>query len=161
MYGGRISLSVAFISVCLAAAIGMLFGIVSGYIGGVVDSVFQRTVDAAIAFPALLLLLIITQALGPSYRTIVFALMLAVIPGRHARRSRARCSPRRTTSTSRRRARAARGRRASCFVHILPNVVALGIIVMTTLLGGIILAESALVLPRARHPERDHRGGGT
>lgn len=143
LYGARISLSVALISCLLGGSIGILFGIISGYMGGITDSLFQRTVDAAIAFPALLLLLIITQALGPSYRTIVFALMLAVIPGVTRVVRGAVLSEKNNQYVEAARASGAWAPRI-VLVHLLPNVLALGIIVMTTLLGGIILAESAL-----------------
>jgi ABC-type dipeptide/oligopeptide/nickel transport system permease subunit len=143
IYGSRISLSVAVISVMLGGSIGICFGIISGYMGGLIDSIFQRTVDAAIAFPALLLLLIITQALGPSFKTIVFALMLAVIPGVTRVVRGAVLSEKQNQYVEAARASGAWAPRI-LFRHILPNVVALGIIVMTTLLGGIILAESAL-----------------
>ena len=143
VYGARISLSVAVISVLIGGSIGILFGIVSGYMGGVVDSTFQRSVDAIIAFPALLLLLIITQALGPSYRTIVLALMLAVIPGVTRVVRGAVLSEKNNQYIESARASGAATPRV-ILRHILPNIMALGIIVMTTLLGGIILAESAL-----------------
>ena len=143
VYGARISLSVAVISVLLGGSIGIMFGIISGYMGGVTDSIFQRTVDAAIAFPPLLLLLIITQALGPSYRTIIFALMLAVIPGVTRVVRGAVLSEKNNQYVEAARASGAATPRV-LLRHILPNILALGIIVMTTLLGGIILAESAL-----------------
>jgi len=143
VYGARVSLSVAVISVLIGGSIGILFGVISGYMGGFIDSVFQRTVDAAIAFPALLLLLIITQSLGPSYRPIVFALMLAVIPGVTRVVRGAVLSEKQNQYIEAARASGAWAPRI-LLRHILPNVLALGIIVMTTLLGGIILAESAL-----------------
>jgi peptide/nickel transport system permease protein len=143
VWGSRISLSVAFISVLGGGSIGILLGIISGYLGGFVDSTIQRTVDAAIAFPALLLLLIITQALGPSFKTIVFALMLAVIPGTTRVVRGAVLSEKNNQYIEAARACGAWAPRV-LLRHILPNVVALGIIVMTTLLGAIILAEAAL-----------------
>jgi peptide/nickel transport system permease protein len=143
VWGSRISLSVAFISVLGGGAIGILLGIISGYLGGAVDSAIQRTVDAAIAFPALLLLLIITQALGPSFKTIVFALMLAVIPGVTRVIRGSVLSEKNNQYIEAARACGAWAPRI-LLRHILPNVVALGIIVMTTLLGAIILAEAAL-----------------
>jgi ABC-type dipeptide/oligopeptide/nickel transport system permease subunit len=143
VWGSRISLSVAFISVLLGGSIGILLGIASGYLGGFTDSLIQRTVDAAIAFPALLLLLIITQALGPSFKTIVFALMLAVIPGVTRVVRGTVLSEKNNQYVEAARACGAWAPRI-LLRHILPNVVALGIIVMTTLLGAIILAEAAL-----------------
>lgn len=141
--GSRISLSVAIISVLGGGTVGLILGIVSGYMGGAIDSTIQRTVDAAIAFPALLLLLIITQSIGPSFRTIVFALSIAVIPGVTRVVRGAVLSEKNNQYIEAARASGAWAPRI-VFRHLLPNVVALGIVVMTTLLGGIILAEAAL-----------------
>lgn len=143
VYGARISLAVAIISVLIGGSIGILIGVVSGYMGGAIDAGIQRTVDAAIAFPALLLLLIITQSLGPSFWTIVVALMLAVIPGVTRVVRGAVLSEKNNQYIEAARASGAWAPRI-LLRHILPNVVALGIVVMTTLLGAIILAESAL-----------------
>lgn len=143
VYGGRISLSVSFISVIGGGIVGLMIGIVSGYFGGAVDSLIQRTVDTAIAFPALLLLLIITQVLEPSFNTIVFALSLAVIPGVVRIIRGAVLAEKNNQYIEAARASGANSPRI-LLRHILPNVIALAIIVMTTLLGGIILAEAAL-----------------
>jgi len=152
--GSRISLAVAFISVIGGASLGMLIGIISGYSGGSVDSVIQRTVDTAIAFPALLLLLIITQSrpfekpaawlhVNEDYATIIFALMLAVIPGVTRVVRGAVLSEKNNQYVEAARSIGAWSPRI-LFRHVLPNVLALGIIVMTSLLGGIILAEASL-----------------
>ncbi len=143
LYGGRISLAVSFISVIGGATVGMVIGIISGYFGGIVDSIIQRLVDTAIAFPALLLLLIIVQSVGPSFKTIVIALMLAVIPGVTRVVRGAVLSEKNNQYIESARASGAWAPRV-LFRHILPNVVALGIIIMTTILGTIILAEAAL-----------------
>ena len=152
--GTRISLTVAFLSVIGGATIGMLIGIISGYMGGATDSVIQRTVDTAIAFPALLLLLILTQAdpfetpadwlhINKDYATIIFALTLAVIPGVARVVRGAVLSEKNNQYVEAARSIGATSPRI-LLRHVLPNVLALGIIVMTSLLGGIILAEAAL-----------------
>jgi ABC-type dipeptide/oligopeptide/nickel transport system permease subunit len=152
--GSRISLTVAFVSVIGGASLGIIIGIISGYTGGMVDSFIQRTVDTAIAFPALLLLLIITQSrafarpaallhINEDYGTIIFALMLAVIPGVTRVVRGAVLSEKNNQYVEAARAIGAFPPRV-LFRHVLPNVVALGIIVMTSLLGGIILAEASL-----------------
>jgi peptide/nickel transport system permease protein len=154
VYGARVSLSVAFFSVVVGGAIGILLGIISGYVGGTLDSVFQRTVDTLIAFPVLLLLLIITQsdifaapsrALGinEDYGTIIFALTLAVIPGTTRIVRGAVLAEKQNQYIEAARAIGAWSPRI-ILRHVLPNVVALGIVIMTTLLGGIILAEASL-----------------
>jgi peptide/nickel transport system permease protein len=131
------------ISVVGGGSIGMFLGILSGYVGGFVDSLVQRMVDAAIAFPALLLLLIITQSLGPKYWVILVALSIAVIPGVARVVRGAVLSEKNNQYIEAARASGAWAPRI-LFRHLLPNVVALGIIVMTTVLGAIILAEAAL-----------------
>jgi peptide/nickel transport system permease protein len=152
IYGARISLSVAFISVLGGAAIGTALGIISGYSGGMVDSMIQRSVDTAIAFPGLLLLLIIVQALGPSFRTVVFAIMLGIIPSVIRIVRSAALSEKNNQYVE-----AARSIGASTprilFRHILPNVMALAIVIMTTLLGAAILAEASLAFLGLGIPE--------
>jgi peptide/nickel transport system permease protein len=143
VYGGRVSLTVAFVSVIIGAAVGTLIGIMSGYFGGAIDSIIQRTVDTFIAFPPLLALLIITQLLGSKFWVIVFALTLAVIPFTVRVVRGAVLSEKNNQYVEAARASGAWSPRI-LLRHILPNVVALGIIVMTTLLGGIILAEATL-----------------
>jgi peptide/nickel transport system permease protein len=143
IYGARISLSVAFISVVGGSALGTMFGIISGYNGGFTDSLTQRIVDTAIAFPQLLLLLIIVQTLGPSFRTVVIAIMLGIIPGVTRVVRGAALSEKNNQYVE-----AARSIGASTprilFRHILPNVMALAIVIMSTLLGAAILAEAGL-----------------
>jgi peptide/nickel transport system permease protein len=143
IYGARISLSVAFISVLGGSALGTMFGIISGYSGGPIDSLTQRVVDTAIAFPQLLLLLIIVQTLGPSFRTVVIAIMLGIIPGVTRVIRGAALSEKNNQYIE-----AARSIGASTprilFRHVLPNVMALAIVIMSTLLGAAILAEAGL-----------------
>ncbi len=143
IYGAQISLSVAFISVLGGSALGTMFGIISGYAGGLVDSFTQRLVDTAIAFPGLLLLLIIVQVLGPSFWTVVLAIMLGIVPGVTRVVRGAALSEKNNQYIE-----AARSVGASTprilFRHILPNVLALAIVIMTTLLGAAILAEASL-----------------
>lgn len=66
MTGGRVSLLVGVIAGVLAAMIGSLWGAVAGYLGGAVDAVMMRVVDAGIAIPAIILLLLLTSVYSPS-----------------------------------------------------------------------------------------------
>lgn len=59
IYGARVSLSVAFVGPSVALAVGLIFGIASGYVGGRVDNIMMRFVDIMYAFPTLLLIIII------------------------------------------------------------------------------------------------------
>jgi peptide/nickel transport system permease protein len=64
IWGARISLMIGLVSIAVGISFGSLFGIVSGYIGGFVDSSIQRGVDMLLAFPALVLLLAIITVVG-------------------------------------------------------------------------------------------------
>jgi len=152
VYGARISLSVAFVSVLGGAAIGTAFGIISGYSSGMIDSFIQRSVDTLIAFPGLLLLLIIVQALGPSQRTVVLAIMLGIIPGVTRVVRGAALSEKNNQYVEAARSIGAATPRV-LFRHILPNVLALAIVIMTTLLGAAILAEASLAFLGLGIPE--------
>ena len=143
VHGARISLFVGFASVGLGTVIATVIGIISGYQGGVVDSVIQRTVDTAIAFPILLLLLILSVVLGPSIRTVIFAVGIAIIAPVTRIVRGAVLSERNNQYVEAARALGASTPRI-LFVHIAPNIVALAIIIATTLLGTAILAEASL-----------------
>ena len=76
-----IELRVGLISVFSGVALATVVGLVSAYLGGSIDGVIQRVVDAWLAFPPLILLLIITSVLTPSPRTLIIALIIGTIPG--------------------------------------------------------------------------------
>jgi ABC-type dipeptide/oligopeptide/nickel transport system permease subunit len=143
VFGTRISMGVAFISVLGGTAIALVLGVVSGYMSGAVDNLIQRAVDTALAFPQLLLLLILAQVMGPSFRTVVLAIAIGIIaPVTRVVRG-AVLSEKQNQYVEAARALGASTPRI-LFVHIVPNIVALAIIVATTLLGLAILAEASL-----------------
>jgi peptide/nickel transport system permease protein len=71
LYGARVSLAVGFVSVGIAAAIGILLGAAAGYGGAVVDGVIMRVVDLMLVFPRFFLLLAVLAFLRPSIWTIM------------------------------------------------------------------------------------------
>jgi peptide/nickel transport system permease protein len=71
LYGARVSLSVGFVSVGIATAIGIVLGSLAGYNGGVVDAVIMRLVDLMLVFPRFFLLLAVLAFLRPSIWTIM------------------------------------------------------------------------------------------
>lgn len=143
VYGARISLTVGFLAVMFGTLTGTVLGIFSGYMGGAVDSVIQRIVDTALALPALLLLLILRQVMGPSIQTLIIAVGIAIIWGVTRVVRGAVLSERNNQYVEAAQALGASTFRI-LFMHIAPNVVALAVIVMTTLLGTAVLAEAAL-----------------
>lgn len=84
MHGGQISIPLAFIVVGISLLIGTLIGAISGYIGGMTDNLLMRFVDITLAFPAIVLAMAISSALGSGIRNAMIA-MLAVDWPRYAR----------------------------------------------------------------------------
>jgi len=76
-YGSRTILTVAPLSILVALIIGGALGVTSGYYGGIIDEILMRALDALMAFPQILLYLIIIAALGPSVFNIVLAITIA------------------------------------------------------------------------------------
>ncbi len=77
----RVELSVGVSSVFIGVGLATVVGMISGYLGGAIDTVIQRVNDAWLAFPGLILLIIISAVLGPSPRTLTIALVIGTIPG--------------------------------------------------------------------------------
>lgn len=80
IHGTRLSLYVGVASVCLSLVLGTVLGILSAYIGGRTDLMFQRLIDALLAFPSLILVLLLVTALGPSVNNVVIAVVIAITP---------------------------------------------------------------------------------
>ena len=80
IWGTRISFSVAIIAVSIALGGGVMLGISAGYVGGWLDQVLSRLIDAMLAFPGILLAIAVTSALGPSLQNAMIAVGLIGIP---------------------------------------------------------------------------------
>jgi peptide/nickel transport system permease protein/dipeptide transport system permease protein len=80
IYGARVSLSVAVVSVGLAFVLGTLLGSISGYYKGAVDSLIMRIMDMILAFPYLLLAIVVVAYLGPSLENAMMAIGVTYIP---------------------------------------------------------------------------------
>ena len=76
VYGARVSLSIAIISVTCAAVVGTVVGLVSGYFGGWVDQLLMRITDIFLGFPPLVLALAIVAVMGPGITNISFAIII-------------------------------------------------------------------------------------
>jgi len=81
IYGSRTILILAPVSVLAAVVVGTVLGLVAGYFGGIVDEVVMRILDAIMAFPTILLYLIIIAAIGPSALNVVLAITFVGAPG--------------------------------------------------------------------------------
>lgn len=143
IFGARISLLVGFGAVAIGISIGMVFGMASGYFGGWIDNAMQRTVDAIIAFPPLIALLIIIRILGPNMRNVILVIALFIIfPTLRIVRGAA------LSEKNNQYIEAARSIGAPwyrmLFRHLAPNILPLGIVLSTSSLAAAILGESAL-----------------
>ena len=80
IWGARVSLSVGVISVTIGLVTGVTIGLVSGYFGGLIDLLAMRVIDALLAFPALILAIAITAALGPKVQNAMIAIGIVAVP---------------------------------------------------------------------------------
>lgn len=80
LYGARVSLEVAAVSVSLASGVGILIGVLAGYYGRWVDGLFMRFMDILFAFPTILLALAVVAVLGPAIRNLELAIAIVYVP---------------------------------------------------------------------------------
>jgi peptide/nickel transport system permease protein len=80
LYGARLSIPLALLLVTLALVIGGTLGAIAGYFGGIVDGFVMRSADLVFAFPAIILAMVVTAALGPTVRNAVLALVIVSWP---------------------------------------------------------------------------------
>ncbi len=143
VYGARISLSVGLISVSIGLLIGVSVGLAAGYLGGLIDLLAMRAIDALLAFPALLLAISITAALGPQIQNAMIAIGVVAIPA-YTRLTRGQVlSVREREYVTAARTLGATGRRI-VLRHILPNIANPLIVQATLSTAFAILAEAAL-----------------
>lgn len=143
VYGAWTSLEVSIIAVVLGTVLGTLIGVLSGYFGGTVDMVLQRAMDAALAFPALILAIALVGLVGPSVKNVSIAIGLVTFPSL----SRIVRGPV-LSIKEQPYVEAARGTGAGdlriMLRHILPNIMSLIIVMATARFGSAILVESSL-----------------
>lgn len=143
VWGARISLTVGFISVAIGALVGVPVGAVSGFYGGRVDLAIQRFIDVMLAFPGILLAIILISVLGVGLENVMIAVGVVSIPvyARLTRGSVMALKGREFVEA----ARAAGCRDVSViFRHILPNCLAPVIVQSTLQFGSSILAAAGL-----------------
>jgi len=143
MFGARIALFVGFTASFSGCTIGALLGVVSAYWGGKVDLLLERLMDILLAFPQLILALAIASILGPAVQNVVIAVSIPVIP-RVARVVRAAAMSVKENPYVEAVQALGASRRRVILQHIIPNVMAPYIIMVTAQLGAAILAEAAL-----------------
>jgi peptide/nickel transport system permease protein len=143
MWGTRISLVAGFVSVAIAALAGGLLGVVAGYVGGRVDGLLMRLMDAVLSFPPLVLALALGGVLGAGLTGVLIALGVVYTPT-FARLTRGQVlAVKARDYVDAARALGASGWRIACR-HVLPNA-ATPIVVQASLsVAFAILAEASL-----------------
>ncbi len=143
MYGARISLSVGFVAVGIAIAIGVVLGGIAGYYGGRVDQFLMWLVDVMLVFPSIFLILAVIAFVGPSLFNIMVIIGLTSWMG-VTRLVRAEfLALREREFVAAVRAQGA-GDVRIIFRHVLPNAMAPVLVSATFGVAGAILTESAL-----------------
>jgi peptide/nickel transport system permease protein len=143
IYGGRVSMIIAFSTVGIYMIVGVLIGAVAGYFGGWLDNVLMRLADIILAFPFLLLALTIVAIRGPGIENLIFAIVVLSwpVPARLIRGEFLSLRERDYVEAA--RAVGAPAHRIM-FRHMLPNALAPLLVSATLDIAGIILFEAAL-----------------
>jgi peptide/nickel transport system permease protein len=143
LYGGRIAVQVGLVSVTVAFVGGIVLGLISGYYGGLVDTILSRFLEIWLSFPDILFVIAVVAILGPSLNTVILALGFLSIPA-YARIVRGSVlSARRELYVEAARSVGVNSGRIM-LRHILPNVVAPLIILSSMRFGGALLTGAGL-----------------
>ena len=143
LYGAQISVIIGLSAATLATFISVLLGIVTCYLGGKFDLIVQRMVDAWMSFPDLIILIVVVAVLGPGTWQIIGVLgLLLGIGGSRIIRSAVVSVRENMYIHAAQSIGASTGR--ILWRHILPNVLPPVIVLFTSRVGTVILAESAL-----------------
>jgi peptide/nickel transport system permease protein len=143
VYGARISLIVGIAAVLFGAVLGSLLGLISGYFGGKTDTIIMRIMDGMMAFPFILLAIVLMTVLGQGLVNVILAIGISNIPG-FARVVRGQVL---TVKESEyievtRSLGAKHGR--IIFKHVVPNSIAPLIVYATMSVAGAIISEASL-----------------
>ncbi|NLK00717.1 MAG: ABC transporter permease [Clostridia bacterium] len=160
VFGARLSIQAALISVGLAVVVGVPIGLITGYVGGFWDEwVVMRVVDALQAFPSLILALAMAAALGGGFYNAMIAIGVGFIPS-FIRITRAQVMAVRNLEY----VQAARAIGSSdlriMFLHVLPNTLGPVIVQVTLSMASAVIAEAGLsYLGLGASPEQPSWGG--
>lgn len=143
IYGARVSLLVALAVVVLAGVVGVAVAVAAGYLGGRLDSVLMRITDANMAFPVLLLAIVIVGIWGPSTRNVIIILAVAGW-SQYARVLRSEVIRIKTEDFVTMTRAMGASSRWSIRRHIIPNIVPTLLVLVSLQVGVAIIAEGSL-----------------
>jgi len=143
IYGSRTALLVGFASAFMGATLGAMLGVASAYFGGRIDLVVQRLVDIFLAFPIIILALTVVSILGTGVSNVIMAITVPMIPNCARVVRSSALAVRQMPYVDAARA-AGFGYARIIFRHMLPNVMAPYLIMLTAFVGQAILLEASL-----------------
>lgn len=143
IYGTRTSLVLGLLSPFLAAIVGTTLGVIAGYFGGIADRLISRGIDLLLAFPELLLAILIAAVLGAGFWNVVVVLTVAFVPG-FARVARASTLSVRNEPFV--EAAVAVGVRTPLIIfrHVVPNITGNTVVLLTLWTASAIRLEATL-----------------
>lgn len=143
MFGARVSLLVAACALVLGGMGGALIGLASGYLGGKIDALLMRIADATLAFPIILLAILLVATIGAGLSNVIYAIAM-VLWARYARIIRGEVLALREQDFI------AKARVVGCShfrimaIHLFPNVVNTLTVLITLQVGWVIIVEASL-----------------
>jgi peptide/nickel transport system permease protein len=143
IYGTRVSLIIGLVVVVLGSIVGMVLGLVAGYFGGWTHAVVMRVIDTLMAFPMLILALLIAALLGGGINNVIMALSFAMVPAYARLMCGQVMSVKENDYILAGRSMGASHTRIM-LRHLAPNCFPPLIVMMTMMLGTTILAEAGL-----------------
>ena len=143
IYGARISIAVGFAAVVIGGLIGTLLGLAGGYTGGVIDDVIMRLADIQLAFPFILLAIMVLVVLGSGVLNLVLVLGIGQWVT-YARIARGETIARRGQEYVEAARSVGMGHWRIMFREILPNILAPLIVIASFNVASVILAEASL-----------------
>ena len=143
LWGTRVSLAVGICATLLAALLGTLIGLVAGYAGGKTDSLLMRLIDMLMAFPYILLALVIVAVLGPGLLNALYAIAVVNIPF-FARNIRGLTVGLRQRDFIQAARLSGKNHLQILLTEVLPNVMPVVVVTMSTTVGWMILETAGL-----------------
>jgi len=143
IYGARVSLIVALLALIAGGGVGLMIGVVAGYLGGWVENLLMRLVDAAFTFPAILFALLLSVTMGQGMMTLIIAISL-LLWASFARVIRGEVlALKQRDFVALAKVRGCSSVRIMA-THILPNVLNTFMVLVTLNIGVVIIAEASL-----------------
>ena len=143
VHGARISLAISLLAIALGGGVGTLLGLIAAYRGGWVDTLIMRIVDIKLAFPSILLALVLVAVMGGGFTTVVLVIAL-LLWARFARMLRGEALSIKEQDFIARAQVAGASPMRIMLRHIFPNVVNTVVVLATLEIGHVIILESTL-----------------